>query len=252
MNTINWDEIKFRASSWGNLMSEPKSKEDKLAGKLGATCKKELIKIYNQEIYGRKQDLVTRQMDKGTQVEGDSIKLFSIVEGRMFYKNEEDRLENEWFTGHPDIFTGDNILNANEVWDIKSRWNMDSFMPKLEEEVDTGEELQLQVYYSLTGAQGGGIANTLVSCPENILMEEKRRLLYSMNVISEESPEYKRAAAELEHLLTFPDIPEQERVIKKYVPRDEELIQKMKDKVPIFRQWLSDFEKKHLALYKRN
>ncbi len=230
-------------------MSEPRSKADKDAVRLGATCKKELIKIYNQEIYGRKMDLVTKHMEKGTQAEGDSIMLFSMVEGKIFYKNEEDRLENEWFTGHPDIFEGESILNADEVWDIKSRWNMDSFMPKLEEEVETNEELQLQVYYSLTGAKGGGIANTLVSCPENILMEEKRRLLYHMNVISEESPEYQRAAAQLERNLLFEDIDPRERVIKQPVPRNDELIQKMKEKVPIFREWLHKFHQKHMNLY---
>lgn len=246
---MDFSNVKFRASSWGNLMSEPRSKADKDAGRLGATCKKELIKIYNQIVYGRKKDLVTKYMDKGTQVEEDGITMFSRVEKKLYYKNEEDMLQNDWFTGHPDIYLGDNILNADEVWDIKNRWDLDSMMPKLEEEVDTGEELQLQVYYSLTGAQGGGIVNTLVSCPENILNDEKRRLLYNMNVISEESPDFKRAWAELEKNLVFEDIPIQERVIKLPVPRNDELIQKMKDKVPSLRNWLQNFHEKHLNLY---
>lgn len=246
---IDFSQIKFRASSWGNLMSDPQSKEDKAAGLLGATCKKELIKIYNQEVYGRKTDITTRHMDKGTQAEEESITLFSRVEKKLFEKNGEDRLENEWFTGHPDIFEGESILNADEVWDIKSRWNMDSFMPKLEEKVDKGEELQLQCYYSLTGAKGGGIVNTLVSCPENILLEEKRRLLYSMNVISEESPEFVRAWEEMEKNLVFEDIDYRERVIKQFVPRNDEIIAKMQAKVPVLRNWLQNFHEKHLSLY---
>lgn len=249
MNSINWESIKFRASSWGNLMSEPQSKADKEAGKLGSTCKKELIKIYCQEVYGRKKDITTKQMDKGIQGESDSIILFSRVEKAFYLKNEEDRLENEWFSGHPDIFTGESILKAAEVWDIKTRWQIDTFMPKLEEPADRSEELQLQCYYSLTGAQGGGIVNTLIDCPENILLEEHRKLLYSMNVISEESPEYIRAAEELKKLLTFPDIDYRERVIKQFVPRNDETIEKMKAKVPIFRQWLAGFHEKHLNQY---
>jgi hypothetical protein len=68
--------------------------------------------------------------------------------------------------------------------------------------------------------------------------------------VSEFSPDYLKAAQELEHLMVFDDISPYERVIKIPVARDEELIQKMKNKVPILRQWLSDFDKKHSSLYK--
>jgi hypothetical protein len=247
---IDWNKVKFRASSWGNLMTEPKSAEDKKAGNLGTTCIKELIKIYNLKKYGRKKDLTTNKMEKGTIGEEDSITLFSRVEKRMYYKNQI-RLENEWFEGHPDIGNKEEITESDEIWDIKTRWELDTFMPKLAEKVDKAEEYQLNVYFDLTGAQGGGIANTLIDCPPGILMDEKRRLLFSMpEATTEFSPVYLEAAAELEHLLTFPDIDYRERVIKQPVQRNDELIEKMKSKVPIFRQWLEDFEKKHLSLYK--
>jgi len=245
---MDWSKVKFRASSWGNLMTDPVSKEDKLSGKLGATCVKELIKIYSLLKYGRKKDIVTTKMDKGKQGEEESITLFSRVEKKLYAKNEI-KLENDWFTGHPDISDGLDIYSCNEVWDIKSRWELETFMPKLNEVVDKGEELQLQVYFSLTGAKSGGIANTLIDCPENILLDEKRRLMYSMNVATDLNPEYMEAAEELERLLTFPDIDYRERVIKQPVIRDDEKIEKMKIKVPIFRNWLAEFEQKHLSLY---
>lgn len=248
MDNINWEETRFRASSWGNLLTDPVKKEDKAAGILSVTCQKELIKIYNQEKYGRKKDITTKQMDKGKMCEDDSIALYSLVEGDIYYKNDE-RLENEWFTGHPDLFKGDNILNAEEVNDIKTSWEMDTFTPKLIEKLDAAYEAQLNVYYDLTGAKSGNLIYCLVSAPLGIVEAEKRSLLYRMNVISEDSPEYKRAAAELEHLMIFDDIDPRERVIKIPVPRSDELIQKMKAKVPIMRQWLADFEQKHLSLY---
>jgi len=241
---INWNEIKFRASSWGNLLAESKVKGEAI----GKTCASELIKIYCQEVYGRKKDITTKQMDKGKQVEGESIALFSMLEGKIFYKNE-DALENEWFTGHPDIFTGDNVQNAEECHDIKSSWSLETFMQQLIEEPDRGYVAQLNCYYSLTGAKSGSIVYCLVSAPINIIESEKRSLLYKMNVISEFSPEYLKAAEEMEHLMVFKDIDPRERVIKKEVPRDEQLIQKMKDKVPLLRQWLEDFHKKHMSQY---
>jgi hypothetical protein len=248
---IDFTKIKFRASSWGDLLTEPQSKAAKEAGELSITCQKELIKIYNLVIYGRKKDFTTKQMDKGKQVEPDSIDLFSKVEGKLFYKNEEP-LENEWFTGHPDIFTGDNIENAEEVHDIKSSWELDSFMPKLIEAVDKSYECQLNVYFSLTGAKSGSIAYCLVSAPPNILESEKRSLLFKMNVATELAPEYIKAAEELENLMVFEDIDYRERVIKQPVQRDDDLIQKMKDKVPVLRAWLEKFHKKHMAQYPKD
>lgn len=248
MSNINWDLVKFRASSWGNLLTEPREKSAKDAGELSVTCQKELIKIYNLVKYGRKKDITTKQMDKGILVEDDSIKLYSMVEGKMFFKNDES-LENEWFTGHPDIFTGDNILNADEVDDIKSSWELDSFTPKLIEKLDAGYEAQLNVYYDLTGAKNGNLVYCLVSAPFSILESEKLRLLRSMDVISEISPEYLKAAAEMENLMVFDDIDYRERVIKIPVPRNDDLIRKMKSKVPIFRFWLQKFDEKHMSLY---
>ena len=49
------EKIKFRASSWGNLLSESRTKGEVI----GKTCAKELFKIYNMEKYGRKKHLIT-------------------------------------------------------------------------------------------------------------------------------------------------------------------------------------------------
>ncbi len=241
---MNWQSIKFRASSWGNLLAESKVKGEPI----GKTCASELIKIYNQEVYGRKRDITTKHMDKGKQVEQDSIDLFSRLEGKIYYKNEEE-VENQWFRGHPDIFLGEDILMAKEVSDIKSSWDLDSFCPKIIEEPDKTYIAQLNCYYSLTGAQGGHLVYCLVSAPPNIVESEKRSLLFKMNVISEYSPEYVKAAEELEKLMVFEDIPENERCIKIPIQRDDALIEKMKQKVPIMRDWLQKFHEKHMNLY---
>jgi len=244
---IRWDEIRFRASSFGNLMAESKEK----GNPIGKTCAGELIKIYNQEVYGRKKDITTKQMDKGVQCEDESIALFSIIEGELYTKNTE-RVENEWFSGLPDIFKGESIHNADVVGDIKSSYELDTFIPKYAEEPDKAYVAQLNVYYSLCNASGGFLTYCLVDCPMSILEQEKRSLLFKMNVVSEFSPIYLEAAAELERLLTFPDIPPNERVLKIDIPRNDELIEKMKAKVPVMREWLMNFHEKRMKISNRN
>jgi hypothetical protein len=242
----DWSKVKFRASSWGNLMTEPREKAAKERGDLSKTCQKELIKIYNLVKYGRKKDIVTKAMTKGMVCEQQSIELFSFIEDKPFVKNQ-DRLENEWFVGHPDIFAGESIRKATEVHDIKTPWDLDTFMPILVEDIEDGYDFQLQAYFDLTGAKEGSVAYCLVDTPDEMIQDELMYLKTRMNLIDESvSPEYQAAAAEIIKNMTFKDIGYAERVIKKPVVRDDATIQSMKDKVPRLRGWLAWFENLHM------
>jgi hypothetical protein len=249
MSTIDWNKVRFRASSWGSLLSEPQSKADKEAGKLSKTCIAELVKIYNLAKYDRKKDITTRQMDKGILAEDDSITLVGRVDKKMYEKNKV-AFENDWFTGHPDVLTEEGVYGIESVLDIKTSWDLDTFIPKLFSDVDSAYEAQLNVYFDLTGAKGGFIAYCLVSAPQSILFSEHEYLLRSGNFLSAESEDFQAAWAEKEKLMVFDDIPIHERVIKHYVERDDQLIQKMKDKVPRLRQFLADMDEKHTNLNK--
>lgn len=247
---IDWETIKFRASSWGALMSEPREKAAKERGDLSVTCQKELIKIYNQIKYGRKKDIITKAMEKGRICEEDGITLYSRCERKIFVKNDQ-QLENEFFTGFPDMGDHKDIRQATEVDDMKISYELDTFMPKLIEDADSGYEYQLNVYFDLCGKQclGGNIVYALVSAPLQLLNQEKKSLLWRMDVATDLNPAYLEAAEELEHNMIFEDIDYRERIIKKPVKRDDELIQEMKDKAPRLRQWLMNFDKKHMSQY---
>ena len=78
-------------------------------------------------------------------------------------------------------------------------------------------------------------------------MAEKKKLLYQMNVISEESPDYIDAAAGLEINMIYPDIPLEEKILIFRVERDEEVIERMKQKVEKAREFLENFEKKFIT-----
>lgn len=236
---IDWGKVKFRASSWGGIMTEPRSKSE---GQLSKTCQKELMKLYNWEKYGRKKQIVTRQMIKGIKQEPESITLFSRVEKKLFYKNEIE-LFNETKRGHPDIFEGESIYTATEIHDIKSSWEMDTFTPKAIEETDSGYDWQLQAYFDLVPtAKEGSIAYCLVDAPEELIQDELKRLQFDMNIIWDKDPDYLIAVAEIMTNMTFKDIPYEECVIKIPVARDEAKIARMNDKVPTLRDWLGWFE----------
>lgn len=242
---MNWSETLIRCSSLGQLMTEPKEKAAKEAGELSKTAKTHLKSIYIKEKYGREKDIVTKQMQKGTEVEEDSITLLSRVQKKMLYKNEE-RLNNDYITGLPDIFEGESIRNASSITDIKSSYDLFTFMSNVGESLDSSYYYQLQGYMALSGATIAYIAYCLVNTPDHIIAGEKYRLLRAMDVISEESPEYIKEAMKIDKNMTFDDIPKEERVLIFEVPRDEIVIQRIYEKVHKARTYLQQFEQTHI------
>jgi len=226
-------------------MTEPKEKAAKDAGELSKTAKTHLKSVYIQEKYGRQKDVVTKQMQKGIEVEEDSITLLSRVQKKMLYKNEE-RLYNDYITGLPDIFEGESIRYATSITDIKSSYDLFTFMANVGESLDSNYYYQLQGYMALSGATKAYIAYCLVNTPDHIINGEKYRLLKSMDVISDESPEYIKEALKIEKNMTFDDIPKEERVLIFPVERDEIAINKVYQKVIKAREYLADFELSHI------
>lgn len=245
---IDFSTVKFRASSWGSLLADPKDATEKKNGGLGLTCKKELLKIYRKIVYDwDEDDITTAEMEKGTLVQADSIFMYSKVVGEIFYENTQ-HLTNEWFCGTPDLSNSEDIMQASQVDDMKNSYLLSSFDDKTVESVTKAQKCQLNVYYSLTGAQKGNIVHALMSLPEQQFKKECDRLLWRManngEIATEYAPEYIEAVEKLKKKFFYDHMPENERIFIQPVPRDETLIDEMKVKVPILRQWLADYHEK--------
>lgn len=243
MNQPNWNNIKIRCSSLSCLFTEPQSKAAKEAGELSQTAKTHLIQIYARELWGVEKDLLTKQMQKGREAEQEAITMLSLLDGTLHLKNEEEAV-NEFIRGHADI------VEPSRITDTKCSWDAFTFLPKLTEEIDKTYFYQLQGYMWLWDKPSGRVSYLLVDTPENIIQGEKYRLLRSMDVVSEESPEYLREAARLESNMKFSHIPMELRAIHHYVERDEDIIAKIPQKVQKAREFLKELHEKHLSLYK--
>ena len=236
---IDFQNTLIRCSSLGAIMTEPQAKAAKDAGELSKTAKTALIGTYIREVYGREKDITTKQMSKGIIGEDNGIELLSRHQGEIYSKSET-RYNNEYLTGHPDIITQD-----NRIIDTKLSWDLWSYLPNITESLDKAYYYQLQGYMALTGAQSGSIAYVLVDTPQEIIEQEKYYLLKRMNCISEESPEYIEAAAGLEINMIYPDIPLEQRVLIFKVDRDDEVIDKIYEKIRKCRVFLQEFSQMH-------
>ena len=241
----DFSNIKIRCSSLGSLMTEPQSKTDKDAGNLSKTAQKHLIDIYIAEKYGRIRDIQTKQIAKGIEAEQASIELLSLYLKKPFNKNEE-RISNEYVSGLPDLYNGNDIKNTDLIIDIKSSYDLWTFMANVPDKLDSIYYWQLMGYMWLTGATNSYVAYCLVNTPDNIIQKEKYWMLQKMNVVSEESPEFIRESAKIEFNMTFDDISIAERVLLFPVKRNEDDILRIQNKVEKAREFLIELENTHL------
>lgn len=230
-----FDNYKFHPSSLGLIMTESRTKEP-----LGETCKDHLMECYVREVYGREKDITNKYIEKGLLAEEDSITLYSTVTKTFYLKNKE-QISNDYFIGTPDLYKGESILNATEVIDIKTSWDIFTFHQVLSKPIKKNYYWQLQAYMDLTGATVAKLVYCLVNTPFHLIEDEKKKALWKMGVIDPETDEkYLKVCEMIEKNSIFDDIPEQKRYIEFEIARNDEDIEKAQDRVELCREFLNE------------
>lgn len=201
--------MRFRASSLGKIMTDPKSKDEVLS----AGAKTELGHIAKELVYGFSRTFSSKYTEKGIQVEQASIDLYNSVHFTNYLKNTE-RKTNDWITGECDIATPEKII------DIKSCWSLDTFPVLAEDGLDKGYEWQGRAYMMLWDVPAFEVAYCLVDTPEEL--------------IGWEPPEYHSVG----------HIAEELRITKVQYLRDAALEEKIKMKVDAANDYLDELVNK--------
>lgn len=171
-------------AEWGSLYSRKNAKCVLTDG-----AKKELTKIVYQTLIKRSSRLKNKYLDKGIQVEDNSITTLSNVFGKLLIKNKV-RKENDFFSGECDI-------NKNEIIDIKSSWSFETF-PMHDDVIKTsGYEWQLDCYMDLYGVKKSRLAYVLENTPHALLEGDikKNHYNYSLfdgngNILNDEAKDF--------------------------------------------------------------
>lgn len=214
---------------------------------LPQTAKSYLKKYYAYLRYGKWSatlDKGNKYTNKGKLAEEDSITLLSRLD-KIFLQKNEERLENEYLTGIPDILVRDNDLRVIYIYDAKTSWDIETFFDNLDKDLNPLYWWQVQGYMALTGCDISEVSYCLVNTPEVLLEGEKYGLLKRFNVVSEEDPTFKKAYQELLSNTTFDDIPIERRRLKFVVERDEEAIQRIYKRIEKCREYLARLQELH-------
>ena len=221
---------------------------------LSDTCIAYLMEHYawvTQKMVSVKKEMDIEQLNKGKMQEKDGITLLSIVDGVMYEKYEGERISNDYLSGLPDIYLGEEVMKATKITDLKNSWDYPGFLKKINTPVDPANRVQIQGYMDITGAPDGEVADVLTNMPETIINDYSRKLFYKMGVVTDEDPNYKAALAEMLKSMIFDKIPHHQRVFKKsVVPFTDFDKQKIYDKVKVCRVWLNNFHELYQKLNK--
>ena len=222
-----------RPSEMGGLMTQGRKKEELW----GETALKIIQKNVLFHKYGIEEPVViTKQMDKGIYNEAKNMELAARVYGWVDIdtKQPKKRLVNEFFIGEPDH-------NGINLVDIKSSFSAETF-PWFGNPDNKAYEYQLQAYMDLTGHQEAELVYVLSSHPEHLIRSEIKRLTYYFA----DRPHEFSFSTSIEDLWTYAEekatnivmkeamvdhIPEEKRVRKFTIKRDNALIDLMHERI---------------------
>ena len=213
----------FRCSALGKLMTEPRNKSEVLS----ETAKSYIQDLFKEKELGIIKDFSSKYTDKGIQMEDHAIQFASdVLEWEFVVKNEQ-RFNNEYLTGEPDICT-DTLLA-----DIKCSWNGCTF-PMFDKELKNKDYFwQMMGYMFLTGHESSELVYCLMNTPYEIVEDEVRREHWKLHLIDEDLDV--REAVQLAH--NFDHLPIELRVKRFIVQRDEKAIEKIKERVEVAREY---------------
>jgi len=218
MNTF-----KVRCSALGKVMTSPRSKSEILS-QTAKTYVEEQVLLAK---YGIVKTFNSRYTDKGNLVEDESIKLASDVLDLGFILKNDEHFSNDWVMGTPDVNTDDILL------DVKSSWDATTF-PFFATEIPTKDYFyQLQGYMWLTGKQKSLLVYCLVNTPLDMVQDEIRRAHWNANLLEESLD----LIDEVQKRHNFDHIPDNRRVKVFEVERDDEVIEQIKERVELCREY---------------
>ena len=215
--------MKIRCSAIGKLMSTPRTKGETLS----ETAKTYIQDLFKEKELGIAREFWSRYTDKGIQMEDEAIDFASQVLDWGFVVKNEQFYENDFITGTPDVIT--KYLLA----DIKCSWDGTTF-PLFDTELKNKDYYwQLQGYMWLTGLEQAELVYCLMDTPHQIVEDEVRRAHWKAGIIDEDLD--LREAVQSQH--NFDHLPNNLRVKRFIIRKDEEAIEKIKEKVELAREY---------------
>lgn len=210
------ETMKIRCSALGKIMTNSRRK-----GELSKTAQSYVIKCLKEEQYGKRILFSSKQTVKGNIMEEQAIKLLSATYDLPFIEKNEQRFENGYITGTPDIIT------PTAIRDVKCSWSLDTF-PIYESELPNSDYYwQMQGYMWLTDRPVAMVDYCLMDTPTHLL-ESEYRIEARKQGVDELTDEQRD---KIDNALTYSDVDDEMRIVTFVVVRDEQAIKRIMERI---------------------
>lgn len=233
---MNFDNYKFRCSALGKIVSK--------SGKFTDGNKTYIEEVFNGEVYNVRKEITSKYFEKGLFEEESGITLLNktLYPKSIIVKNKE-RKENEWIHGEADC------IKDGIVYDIKNAWDKFTFAKA---DLTHDYNYQLIGYMWLWELDKARLFYCLNNTPDHIFESEARKMLYTGNFISEESPEYIEAYNNLKEKHTHDNMPLEERFKLWDISRSDEQIEVLKKSITMARNYMNELWNDRQATIQKN
>ncbi len=227
------DKIKPLTPNMENELLKLIEKRDNPELPKGAkTYVKEWIK---RKLFRRKKEWRNNVIDKGLAVEYDAINLMAEVYGLEGVRKNEERFDNEYMEGTPDVI-------HELVRDTKASWDLFTF-PMFDDEIPNDDYWwQLQGYMILTGKKKASLDYVLIDTPLPIIQLELKKLYFQSGGCAEDWTPEKHDA--LIPNYQFNDIPKEYRVKSFEFEFDPSCVDQIKERVELCRKYVDSIVNK--------
>lgn len=213
--------------------------------KLSKVAINHLIRRYGFDKYNKRMASVANKQShlvKGNELEDESISIISGID-RIDYIKCKEVINNGYLLGVCDIISpkGDKLI------DVKTSWNINTFLPYLNSTLDRSYWFQMQGYLELYNVEVGEICFVLINTPQYLVDRERLKYTekYLFGEISRER--YDEEISRLELAFNYNKIPTKTKVIRFNIARCREVIPLIYRKVDKCRIWLNEFEQVHIS-----
>lgn len=212
---------------------------------LSETAKKYLIGRFSKERYGKRVAAVnkmTPSIAKGTALEDEGMKFLSRIHNLQYYRPLECA-QNDFLYGKCDVLCRDNDI----LVEIKTSWSAESFFPYQYNGLPKKVWLQAQAYLELYNLEICRVCYVLINTPKHLIDQEYANIFkrYTFGEISREL--YEEGLEKIEGFYNYDNIPDKRRVIEFEVHRNRDIMIQVRKRAIICREWLAEFERKHVA-----
>ncbi len=182
--------------------------------KLSETAKNFIYETWLKDKKGFRENVTTKQMQKGNEAEDDSLMLLSEVTNRVLLKNQKHYIhESQLLSGTPDCLHGDVVI------DVKTSWSPYTFMKS---DLKSIYDWQLRAYMILTGTHKAELSYCLVDMPALQFADIEKRAFWQNGIIDYASDEAIKITEQLTNNYIYSSnkhYTKEERVKRYYIER---------------------------------